>query len=188
MGQAPQVKLRPVVMEDRDQLRAWRNQPDIRRWMYSDHEISEAEHQAWFDRLIGEARPRHWIIAADGAPIGLVNLYDLQPAHRRGSWAYYIAEAGVRGKGLGAAVEYMTLETAFGAFGLHKLWCEVLVDNEPVVRLHESFGFRREALFRDHVCKQGRWIDVVGLGLLAEDWASRREDCRLRLEAKGHDL
>ena len=73
----------------------------------------------------------------------------------------------------------------FSALGLHKLWCEVLEENEPVWRLHESFGFKREAHFRDHVLKAGRFQDVIGLGLLVGDWAQVRDACAGRLEAKG---
>ena len=76
----------------------------------------------------------------------------------------------------------------FGELGLNKLWCEVLIDNEPVWRLHEGFGFQREALFRQHVRKDGLPADVVGLGLLKSDWAATREASRARLTSRGFDL
>ena len=94
--------------------------------------------------------------------------------------------ASVRGRGVGAAVEYIVLEHVFGTMGLHKLWCEVLVGNEAVWKLHESFGFTREALYRDHVWKAGRFQDVVGLGLLEADWARVRDACADRLRQRGH--
>lgn len=184
MAEPLRVNLRAIVEEDRDRLRSWRNEPDVRRWMYTDHEIAQSEHAAWFTRLLAEPRPRHWIIEAETVPMGLVNLYDLDAVNGRGSWAYYIGEQSGRGRGLGAAVEYLAIERAFGEFALHKLWCEVLADNDAVVRLHESFGFTREALFRDHVVKYGRHTDVVGMGLLAREWADRREDSLARLIKK----
>ena len=51
--------------------------------------------------------------------------------------------------------------------------------------MHESFGFQREALYRDHVWKDGRGHDVVGLGLLAADWARLRPASVERLQARG---
>jgi RimJ/RimL family protein N-acetyltransferase len=80
------------------------------------------------------------------------------------------------------------IEHVFGDLGLNKLWCEVLVDNEGVWKLHEGFGFQREALFRQHVRKDGVPADVVGLGLLASDWARQRQISRSRLVARGFDL
>ncbi|MDP3489852.1 MAG: UDP-4-amino-4,6-dideoxy-N-acetyl-beta-L-altrosamine N-acetyltransferase [Phenylobacterium sp.] len=182
----PQVLLRDVAAADRDRLRAWRNQSDVAQWMYTDAEISEADHARWFAAALSDPARRYWIIELDGEPVGLANLADISPAHRKCAWAYYLASPSVRGKGVGAYVEYWVIEHVFGPMGLSKLCCEVLVENEAVWRLHESFGFRREALLRQHVWKNGEPRDVVGLGLLADDWAMVREASRDRLRAKGY--
>jgi RimJ/RimL family protein N-acetyltransferase len=80
------------------------------------------------------------------------------------------------------------IEHVFGELGLNKLWCEVLIGNEAVWRLHEGFGFQREALFRQQVRKDGAPADVVGLGLLKSDWAVARAASRDRLVSRGFDL
>lgn len=182
------VSLRAPTPEDSDRIRAWRNLPEVARWMYSDHPIPPEEHARWFADAMADPRRRYWIIELDGAPVGLANLADIQLEHGRSSWAYYLADPAVRGKGVGAFVEFLVIEYAFAELGLQKLWCEVLIDNEPVWRLHESFGFRREALLRHHVKKDGKPVDVVGLGLLASDWAEARPRSVERLRAKGFDI
>ena len=188
MSAAPQVVLRPLETKDRDGLLAWRNQPEIARWMYSDHAIGAEEHARWFEAALADARRRYWVIEAGGLPVGLANLYDLAPEHGRTSWAYYLADPSTRGQGIGAFVEYWVIEHVFGVLGLNKLWCEVLIGNEGVWRLHEGFGFQREALFRQHVRKDGELTDVVGLGLLKSDWAATRAASRARLTSRGFDL
>ena len=80
------------------------------------------------------------------------------------------------------------LGAAAHVLGLTKLWCEVLLSNEAVWRLHEAHGFKREALFREHVVKNGAPVDVVGLGLLARDWAEKREAMAAKLRAKGYEI
>ncbi|MDZ4054525.1 MAG: UDP-4-amino-4,6-dideoxy-N-acetyl-beta-L-altrosamine N-acetyltransferase [Phenylobacterium sp.] len=184
----PQVQLRDVTPADRDRLRVWRNQPDVAQWMYTDAQISEADHARWFAAALSDSTRRYWIIELDGEPVGLANLADISEANSRCAWAYYLASPSVRGKGVGAYVEYWVIEHVFGPLGLSRLWCEVLVENEAVWKLHESFGFRREALLRQHVWKNGEPRDVVGLGLLAEDWTMVREASRERLRAKGYAL
>lgn len=185
---APKVTLRALAARDCDRLLVWRNLPEIARWMYSDHLISKAEHARWFDAAFADPRRRYWIVETDATPVGLANLYDLAPEHGRTSWAYYLAEPSTRGQGVGAFVEYWVIEHVFGELGLNKLWCEVLIGNEGVWRLHEGFGFQREALLRQHVRKDGEPADVVGLGLLRADWASVREASRARLASRGFDL
>lgn len=181
------VALHRLRAEDGDRVLAWRNSDAVAPYMYGDHAITADEHARWLQAALTASDRRYWIVALDGAPVGLANLARIDAANGRAEWAYYLADPATRGRGVGAAVEFAVLEHAFGPLGLHKLWCEVFLDNAAVWRLHVSFGFTREALLREHVCKDGCWRDVVGLGLLSQDWAAARDGCAERLRAKGHD-
>jgi UDP-4-amino-4,6-dideoxy-N-acetyl-beta-L-altrosamine N-acetyltransferase len=185
---AAHVELRPVRPEDRDRLLAWRNAPEVAAFMYSDHQISPEEHDRWFAGVSADPRRAYWIIVVDGAPTGLANLADIDAAQGRCAWAYYLADPSVRGKGVGSFVEYWMLEEVFTRRALRKLWCEVLVSNEAVWKLHGKFGFQQEARFRAHVVKNGVAQDVLGLGLLAEEWAGVRPGMKARLEKLGFRL
>jgi UDP-4-amino-4,6-dideoxy-N-acetyl-beta-L-altrosamine N-acetyltransferase len=183
---APKVELRDIRPDDRDRLLVWRNAPEVSAYMYSDHEITPQEHARWFQGIADDPRRAYWIIEMDGAPVGLANLYDIDRVHGRCAWAYYLAEPQVRGRGVGSYVEYVMIERVFGEFGLNKLWCEVLASNEAVWKLHERFGFRQEACFRQHVIKHSLFHDVFGLGLLKSDWMEQRAGAREQLLAKGY--
>lgn len=179
------VSLRHLRDDDQGRLLAWRNSPEVAPYMYSDHQIGPEEHARWFVSLAGDPRRAYWIIELDGAPVGLVNLYAIDEANRSCAWAYYLADPAVRGRGVGAQVEFAMLDHVFTTRGLNKLWCEVLAQNDAVWRLHLSFGFVEEARFRQHVWKGGQPLDVIGLGLLAEDWRRVRPECETRLLGKG---
>jgi UDP-4-amino-4,6-dideoxy-N-acetyl-beta-L-altrosamine N-acetyltransferase len=179
------AKLRRVEPADSARLLAWRNAPEVSAHMYTDHEIGQAEHERWFASAMAAPDRRYWIIEADGEPVGLANLAKIDPAAQRCEWAFYLGEPATRGKGLGAQVEYIVLSHVFETAGLNKLWCEVLVENAAVIRLHERFGFVREALFREHVFKAGRFQDVAGLGLLRREWRAGRPQIEARLRALG---
>jgi UDP-4-amino-4,6-dideoxy-N-acetyl-beta-L-altrosamine N-acetyltransferase len=188
MADAPHVTLRTLRSGDGGQVLRWRNLPEVARWMYRDQQITMEEHRRWLKAALSDPRRQYWIIEANGEPVGLANLYDLSPEDRKTAWAYYIADPGQRGTGIGAFVEFWIVEHVFSRLGLGKLWCEVIAENEAVCRLHESFGFRREALFRQHVWKAGEPLDVVGFGLLASDWSELRATSISRLESRGFDL
>jgi len=187
----PKVDLRPLEPADSERLYAWRNSPEVAAFMYSDHPIAPEEHARWFAGIAGDARRDYRVIVVDGAPAGLANFADIDRAQGRAGWAYYLADPSVRGKGVGGYVEFLMIERAFGepkdgGLGLRKLWCEVLITNEPVWKLHQKFGFLQEALFRGHVVKDGRPVDVMGLGLLAEEWPAVRPAMVERLERLGY--
>ncbi|HVY33311.1 MAG TPA: UDP-4-amino-4,6-dideoxy-N-acetyl-beta-L-altrosamine N-acetyltransferase [Caulobacteraceae bacterium] len=179
------VVLRTLQPDDKDRLLAWRNSPEVSAYMYSDHAISPEEHARWFAGIAGDDRRDYRIIEVDGVPVGLANFYEIDRVQGRASWAFYLADPSVRGKGVGGIVEYLMIERAFGELGLRKLWCEVLASNEAVWKLHQKFGFTVEARFRHHVVKNGEPQDVVGLGLLADEWPARREAMRERFRRTG---
>lgn len=177
--------LRPVDASDRDRLLAWRNSPQVAAFMYSDHLITRDEHDRWFDGLNGNPRRRDWIICLDGTPVGLTSLVDLDLAQGRGTIARYIAEESARGQGVGGFAEFKIADHAFGTLGLRKLWSEVLATNQAALASHLSSGFQQEALLRAHVVKHGQPVDVIGLGLLAEEWRAKRSSIYARLADKG---
>jgi len=166
----------------------WRNSPEVAAYMYSDHPISPEEHARWFAAIAGDERLDYRIIEMNGAPVGLANFYDIDRPQGRASWAFYLANPSMRGKGVGGMVEFLMIERAFGEKELRKLWCEVLASNEAVWKLHLKFGFTVEARLREHVVKNGRPMDVIGLGLLAEEWTAARPEALKTLRRMGFDI
>jgi UDP-4-amino-4,6-dideoxy-N-acetyl-beta-L-altrosamine N-acetyltransferase len=175
------VRLRRLQAGDGDRVLNWRNSPEVAAYMYSDHAIGPDEHARWLASALSAQDRRFWIIELDGAPVGLANLARIDRTASRCEWAFYLADPSTRGRGVGAAVEYLVLGHVFEALQLNKLWCEVLVENEGVWRLHEGFGFTREALYREHVAKGGVFRDVVGLGMLRRDWPEAKARAQARL-------
>jgi UDP-4-amino-4,6-dideoxy-N-acetyl-beta-L-altrosamine N-acetyltransferase len=48
-----------------------------------------------------------------------------------------------------------------------------LMYNQRVIKLHQSFGFRSEGIFRDHVFIDGTYVSAVRLAILARRWHER---------------
>lgn len=161
--------LRPMRLEDIVRVLEWRNLPEVGRYMYSDHHISEVEHARWFGSAMESSSRRYWIIELDGRPVGLANLYDISELHGRAYWAFYLADPSIRGRGVGSFVERSILRYAFKELGLNKLCCEVLGSNQQVIKMHERFGFRVDGTLRRHIRKSAGFEDVVTMSLLSED-------------------
>lgn len=168
------ITLRPMMTADREMVYAWRNRPEVARYMYTDHTIAPEEHERWFARTLEDPRKRYWIIVHEETDVGLACLTDIDALHRRASWAFYLADSDMRGKALGGFVEYAVLQRAFDEMRLHKLCCEVLASNRTVLALHERFGFRQEGLLRQHIFKGGQFHDVILLAITESEWDATR--------------
>jgi UDP-4-amino-4,6-dideoxy-N-acetyl-beta-L-altrosamine N-acetyltransferase len=167
-------------------VRLLRNQPDVRKYMYTSHEINEVEHQAWLDSLEGSARQSVFVIVDAEQPIGIVSLSVINVLQKTADWAFYL-DPQVQGKGFGSLVEFWLLDHAFNDAGLEKLNCEVLQSNTAVIGMHQKFGFVLEGVRRQNILKDGQRLDVVLLGITAEEWRSRRPELEpsiLRLQSR----
>lgn len=172
------TQLRDMRLADAPSVLEWRNSRDVAEYMYTDHNITEGEHALWFGQALTAPDRKYWIIEHDQRSVGLANLYDISLDYRRAYWAFYIADASVRGKGVGSSTERFMLDFAFNHLTLNKLCCEVLASNETVVRLHRKFGFTVDGLLRQHILKNGTFVDVVTLSLLASEWEAASEETR----------
>ncbi len=77
------MPLKLLTADDLELILPWRNAPAVRRAMYSHHEISLPEHQAWFAR-VQEDPSREWYLYhdTDGEPQGVVYFTDIDYQQR----------------------------------------------------------------------------------------------------------
>jgi len=61
----------------------------------------------------------------------------------------------------------VALGYAFEVLQVHKVSLEVLEYNERAIRTYERLGFQREGVHREDVYKDGRFVNVVRMSLLA---------------------
>jgi UDP-4-amino-4,6-dideoxy-N-acetyl-beta-L-altrosamine N-acetyltransferase len=159
------IQLIKLSLDDIELVRYWRNSPDA-SYMYNEKEISSSGQLEWFNR-INEESSKYWVISYNGKKLGLASVTGIDYTLQSCYWAFYLGDSSVRGAGIGAKVEYNVLEYVFNELGLNKLRCEVFVE----IKMHEKFGFRREAYYREHCVKGSNKLDVVGLALLKSEWA-----------------
>ncbi|MFK3795026.1 MULTISPECIES: UDP-4-amino-4,6-dideoxy-N-acetyl-beta-L-altrosamine N-acetyltransferase [unclassified Pseudomonas] len=156
-------------------VRTLRNQEEVRKFMYTSHEISPQEHEQWLRSLKGNPRQSVFAAMRDGELAGVVSLSAINATQKTADWAFYL-DTRLRGKGLGSLVEFWMLDHAFNEAGLEKLNCEVLEMNAAVIKMHQKFGFKIEGVRRHNIIKEGSRVNVVLLGITQEEWEARRPE------------
>lgn len=169
------IKLKEVAKEDIEMIRNWRNSKEVAQYMYTDNYITEEQQLNWYNKVKDEKSSKYWVISYDNTPIGLASLTEINKSLQSCYWAFYLGDSSIRGAGIGSKVEFNVIEYVFNELKLNKLRCEVFVSNDKVIKMHEKFGFRREAYYREHCIKNEEKLDVVGLALLKEEWSKLRD-------------
>lgn len=156
-GRTPACRLRLATDADADAVLRWRNHPKVRQASFTRHEITAAEHAAWWRRVTAHPAQHVLIFEWQGVASGVVTVQEAEPADGSARWGFYLDVAGLDriGATLPAwvAAERAALGYAFDTLGLRLLRGEVLADNRPVLELHRRFGF---------VVTGTRWHEIDG--------------------------
>jgi len=173
------MALRPLREDDLEMVRCWRNSPDVRRYMFTAHEIDPAEHRSWFERLCKDAAQR-WFIYEDEARLacGVVS-FTLPRPGSSALWGFYAAPDAP--PGTGTRIGLAALDHAFMESGWHKLSGLAMAENSASVRLHEKLGFCIEGRLREEHFDGSRYVDVIRFGILAGEWQAKRPEILARL-------
>lgn len=158
--------MRKMTQQDLEQVLAWRNHPDVRRFMFSSHEIALKEHRSWFEKA-RQAADRHLLVfEQEGQPRGFVNL--AVSAGGIAEWGFYIDP--LAPKGTGKALGDQLLSYAFGELKMHKIIGQVLAYNERSRKFHLRLGFQQEGILRQHHFDGEKYHDIYSYGFLVSEW------------------
>lgn len=164
------IELVDMKIDHIELIRAWRMSERVSKYMYTDPNISNDDQKKWFEAVSTDGTKKYFIINCDGIPCGVALLYNIDMISKKCYWAFYIGDENVANQKVGSTAEYLVLNFVFSIMKMNKLSCEVLTFNEKVISMHEKFGFRREGYFRDHVFKNGKYLDVVTMAILKHEW------------------
>jgi len=169
----PIGKLRLVREQDLPLVLAWRNHPEVRRYMFSTHIITFEEHRRWFERTSQDSARHLLLFEQDNVPLGFINLRVFDSAAGLADWGFYVSREAPRGTGL--LLGKTVVRHSFEVLGLHKLCGQVLDFNERSLRFHLRLGFQKEGILREHHFDGTRYHDLVCFGFLKNEWVKHYE-------------
>ncbi|MGY6129493.1 UDP-4-amino-4,6-dideoxy-N-acetyl-beta-L-altrosamine N-acetyltransferase (plasmid) [Paraburkholderia strydomiana] len=190
MLKSNRIKLRAIEEGDLPLIASWRSDPQVYEYFYEFLPISSRQQRNWFEKQLQDTSEINLVVSnLSGIAIGTVSIYHIDRRNRKAEWGrLIIGDPAARSGGIGAEIEALILQYAFEHLNLHKLYCEVLVENEKVVSLHKKFGFREEGILRDHAFKAGKYADAVILAMLDSEYFGQRIEGRLAtMLARMHD-
>ena len=179
------VELVRISLADKASLREWRNDPAVSKWMYTNHEISEEEHNVWFDAMLADASKLYWKIVADGVAVGAVFLTGVSIQGKSCEWGMYLADVNTRGKGVAQAACALSFRHAFNELAVDAVKCEAVAQNENAIGLYESVGYVRTGIHTDAVKRGNEVLSVVTLELTRDSWTMSESNVLQKLSEKG---
>ena len=170
------VILRSVEREDLPILSAFNNDLEVELASGGDPPFPQsfARLQARYDESLrrGERDGSHFAIETDGEAIGICDLFHFDETARTCELGIIIGNKDYWGQGYGREAIGLLLQHAFQYHNLHKVWLRVNANNLRAIGAYRACGFVEEGRQRSHVWSDGRYVDLLLMGVLREEWES----------------
>ncbi|MDX2419283.1 MAG: GNAT family protein [Xanthomonadales bacterium] len=172
------LHLRPSNDTDAESMFTMLSDPQSMKY-WSDEPISnlEAAVEVLNKDLESDAQGNSmcWAVTLKGHDkmIGKCILFQLSQQNRRAEIGYLLNREYWRQGLMHQALEAV-IDFAFNTLDFHRIEADVDTENTGSLGLLEKLGFTREGLFRERWFVYDEWQDSVMLGLLKQDWHSRK--------------
>jgi RimJ/RimL family protein N-acetyltransferase len=174
MLQGEKVTLRAIKREDLQRQWAFNNDVEIELLGGGDpwEPQSFARLEAQFEEDVRKnARDgMNFAIEADGKYIGSCGLFHVDTTAHTCELGIGIGDRQYWSHGYGRDAIRVLLNYAFHQRNFHKVWLTVNGNNERAIRSYLACGFVEEGRLRQHVWSDGKYLDLVYMGILRNEW------------------
>lgn len=172
------VFLRAPEREDIPRFVGWLNDYGTSRTLGLRAPMSVAGEERWFEQMIERQGKESWFfvacLVADGRPIGTIGLMEVDLANGSAGLGLSIGAARDRGRGHGTDMLRALVDWAFAFLRLERVWLDVLETNPGARRVYERVGFVLEGTLRHAIFREGRYLDLHRMSILADEWRAGR--------------
>lgn len=173
------IFLRAADRDDIPLFVSWLNDYRTTRTLGLRAPMSLASEEQWFEHMLADqGKSRYNFVAClleNDRPIGTLGLHELNLADGNAGLGIQIGAAEDRGKGHGTDMLRALLAFGFASLRLERIWLDVYGFNAGARRVYERVGFVHEGVLRHAIFREGRYVDVHRLAILADEWRATLE-------------
>ena len=117
-----------------------RNKKNIRSKMFNKKHITKFDHNEWLKKIKKIPDEDFYIIYYKNSVCGGLGVKNINISLKECDWAFYISD-NFNFTGLGASIEFKSINFLLKKYHLSRLYCYVLKTNSNVIKLHKKFFF-----------------------------------------------
>lgn len=197
LHQGRSLSLRRTIPEDAPLLfqRAYQNVEFMRLFRLNDRPAGVHEVQSRLEHLHQQPPDslgylELLIVHHQHGPIGLVVLSDYVALHRRAEFLIGLFDRAHRHASYGLEASLMTLDLAFNAYAMNRLYAYTYAYNQPAQKGLTSLGFLLEGVLVEHVFDRSSetFVDLHGYGMTVHQFRQARRLAALARRLLGRDI
>ena len=169
------ITLREISQDDIPTINRWRRDPVVSDGVGAPHryigvDVDLKWYEEYLSRRGSEVRCAV-CIAETGQLVGMVSLTRIDYVHRNAEYNAMVGERASQNRGIGTEATRAMVRHGFFDLNLHRIYVSILRENVSSIRMCEKAGFREEGTIREGAYKNGRYHDLVLMGVLKSDVA-----------------
>ena len=171
------IYLRALERADAPALVPWFNDVEVTRTLavrrpvnlQGEEEFLARVYESEHDLVLGI------MVTQDDAFIGVTGLHRMDFQNRHACFGISIGDTRAWGNSYGTEATSLMVQHAFETLNMNRVWLHVFETNERGIRAYEKVGFQREGVLRQEVYREGRYSNVIVMGVLREEWDTQQQ-------------
>ena len=173
----PTVHLRPIEMNDLEQIMEWVNDQEIvGNFAGLAKTITPEDEREYLQRIISSDRDKLYAIeTADRTYIGNIGLHEIDPSKKSARYGLIIGKKQSWGQGYAQSAIHALLDLAFQEHHLQEIWGKFLATNEKMRHINiNRCGFKVEGILPQEYFRDGKYHDMIKVAIQADDYQKMR--------------
>ena len=182
------IRFRGVERADLPVFVKWLNDPEVRQGILIHHPFSQPEEDNWYEEMLKRPIDEHVLgievrlsseqTRETPAPdveehwklIGSLAFTNFDWRNRSSEFGIMIGEKTYWNQGYGAEAVRLLVRHGFDTLNLNRIFLHVFENNPRAIRAYEKAGFVREGRLRQAEFTDGKYIDILVMSILKDDY------------------
>lgn len=168
------MKLRKLEPKDAQGMISWMTDPAVNRFFrFSVEAVSLKSINNFIIQAQNTEKDMHLAITDDSdIYVGTISLKNIDTTASNAEYAISTCSC-IHGTGVALEATREILRIAFEEMGLHRVYLNVLEDNERANHFYRKCGFTFEGQFRSHISIRGELKNLNWYSMLKSEWPNR---------------
>ncbi|MFC3095072.1 UDP-4-amino-4,6-dideoxy-N-acetyl-beta-L-altrosamine N-acetyltransferase [Alteromonas sediminis] len=165
-------RFRRMTKSDLVKVMHWRLNESVSQFMQTEIKNDIGKQKQWFQHISNDPSFVYWVIEYKQAPVGALNLADIDLKKNECSWGFYIGEPSCRN--LGGLIPPYLYNHLFRQCRIEMLKADVMDNNHLVKKLHGLHGYRYKGTVGSDIIKGDESIPLCRFTLAKHDWLAKK--------------
>lgn len=162
------VCIRKFEEKDISNKIVWINDERNNQFLHYEIPLKYEKTLEWFKRIENSESRYDGVIEADGKPVGLIGLLEIDRKNSKAEFYISMGEHEYQGKGIASAASRKLLFYGFYIQKLNRIYLYTEKENVKAQRLFEKIGFKKEGLIKEDLFSKGKYVDRYIYGITRE--------------------